>query len=357
MGLPFFGSQSKKRDHAIAVDLGNRSTKAVLVQRRDGKLSLASYALADAPSSDKAPSVDLLAEHLKDVFRALGIGRQRQVTLAVGVNDALFRQVEVPLMPVADVRLMLKHNAKTYLQQDLPNYVYDCSFIASKPGAKPADAPKTNSSQKQRAFVSGIKSKALEDLQAAVKASGLLADQVVPGIIGPVNAFELAEPDVFAKDSVALVDLGFRASTITILDCGEIMLNRVVNIGGDRLTEGLAEMLSIQYPEAEQLKLGMPEEVLSSLEPALHPLGRELRASIDFFENQNDKTVSQVFFSGGSARSEQIVQALQTELMVPCKVWNPVKALQLALSPEKMGEVDGVAPQLAVAIGAAVSAF
>jgi Tfp pilus assembly PilM family ATPase len=82
-----------------------------------------------------------------------------------------------------------------------------------------------------------------------------------------------------------------------------------------------------------------------------------LRASIDFFENQRDKTVTQAFVSGGSAQSEFIIQALQTELMVPCRVWNPTRSLEMALPPEKLGEVEQVASQLTVAVGAAAAAF
>ena len=135
------------------------------------------------------------------------------------------------------------------------------------------------------------------------------------------------------------------------------MLTRVVGIGGDRLTGGLSEVMGISYLEAESIKVGMPAEVQANLEPLINPLGRELRASIDFFEHQQDQTTSQVFVSGGSARSELIIQALQTELMLPCKSWNPVRFLQMTLPPEKMGEVESVAPQLVVAIGAAVSAI
>ena len=43
--------------------------------------------------------------------------------------------------------------------------------------------------------------------------------------------------------------------------------------------------------------------------------------------------------------------------MVPCKGWNPAKAFQLNLPPEKMGEAEQVMPQLTVAIGAAASGF
>ena len=36
---------------------------------------------------------------------------------------------------------------------------------------------------------------------------------------------------------------------------------RVVNIGGDKLTAGLAETMSISYAEAEGIKIGMAPEV------------------------------------------------------------------------------------------------
>jgi Tfp pilus assembly PilM family ATPase len=197
----------------------------------------------------------------------------------------------------------------------------------------------------------------VEDLQTAAKGAGLIPDRIVPGLIGCANAFELAQPEVFAKEVVALVDIGFKSSTITMLMNGELSLSRVVAIGGDRLTAGLAEAMNIGYGEAEGIKIGMPHEVQSAMEPLLATLGRELRASIDFFEHQQDKAVSQAFISGGSARSEFILQTLQAELMVQCKSWNPVSFLDLALPPKEMAEIEQAAPQLAVAVGAAVSAM
>jgi len=358
MGLPFISSQSTRRDQIIAVDLGSRTTKAVHLARRGDAFALANYALLDAPIYEKAMTPELLTDHLRSVNRALGNTRNKQVTLSIGVNDSLFRQVELPLMPVRDVRQMLKFNSKNYLQQDLPDFVFDCCYIAGGAATKPGEAAKSASgAQKHKAMVGGAKKQLIEDLQTAIKAAGLIPDQVVPGLAGPVNAFEMAEPEIFAKEVVALVDIGFKNSTITILSCGEMMLTRVVGIGGDRLTGGLSEVMGISYLEAESIKVGMPAEVQANLEPLINPLGRELRASIDFFEHQQDQTTSQVFVSGGSARSELIIQALQTELMLPCKSWNPVRFLQMTLPPEKMGEVESVAPQLVVAIGAAVSAI
>mgnify|MGYP001553476654 CR=1 FL=1 len=50
MALAFLnGSAAKKRGQMMAVDLGSRTTKAVLMERRGEDLFLSRYALLDAP--------------------------------------------------------------------------------------------------------------------------------------------------------------------------------------------------------------------------------------------------------------------------------------------------------------------
>jgi len=153
------------------------------------------------------------------------------------------------------------------------------------------------------------------------------------------------------------VDIGFKHTSVSILDRSELALNRVVNIGGDKLTAGLAEAMGISYAEAEGIKVGMAPEVESALQMQVIPLGREIRASLDFFEHQQDRPVTQVYVSGGSARSEMILQMLHSELMLECKTWNPTGFLQLALPGQQAVEVEHIGPQLTVAIGVALAAF
>jgi type IV pilus assembly protein PilM len=357
MGLPFTNSRARKRDQIIAIDLGGRSTKAVHLQRKGDRFVLTDFVIIDAASHEKPLAPDVLGEHLKEISRRLTT-KSRHLTLALGVNDTVFKQTELPLMAPADLRQMLKYNTKSYLQQDLPDHVFDSHYILNGQQGKAAEAkPAPGATQKQKAIVGGARRQTIDDVSTAMKTAGFIPEQVVPSIIGPVNAFELGEPEAFAKDVVAVVELGFKNSTIVILNCGEIMLSRVVAIGGDQFTNGLAEQLGTSYQEAENIKIGMPGEVEDKLEPAIQPLGRELRASIDFFEHQQDATVSKVYLSGGSARSEFIVQTLQKELTVPCEVWSPSKSLQMSLPPEKVGEIEQVSPQLTVAIGAGAASF
>ena len=157
---------------------------------------------------------------------------------------------------------------------------------------------------KLKVLVAGAQQQLVDDFQMAIKSAGLTADCIVPGIIGPMNAFEMAMPQVFANDSVALVDIGFKHSSICVLDRGELVLIRVVNIGGDQLTAGLAEAMNVSYAEAEGVNGTCRGQSAASgiarrkcippSETQVTPLGRELRASLDFFEHQQDRPVSQI---------------------------------------------------------------
>ncbi|MBI3191387.1 MAG: pilus assembly protein PilM, partial [Pedosphaera parvula] len=324
------------------------------LQRKGDAFALVGFVMQDAPIYDRALSAEVLADHLKGVIHTLG-SRVKPICLAIGPGDSLLRHAELPMVPLPDMRQMLKFGSKNYLQQDLPDHLFDCYILASSLGGAPAEAGKAP--QKCKVLVGGAKRQLVGDIQTAAKEAGLFADQITTSLVAPANAFELAMPEVYAKEVVALVDFGYKNSTISIMMMGELILSRVVGFGAAKLTTGIAESMGITNAEAENIKVGMPQEVESTIQPLLTPLGRELRASIDFFEHQQDKTVSQVFFSGGSARSDYVVQALQAELMVPCKSWNPTTFLTLSLPPQQMAELEQVAPQLTVAIGAAAVAF
>jgi type IV pilus assembly protein PilM len=348
MTFPFLNRGGSEQ--ILAIDLGTRTTKAVLLDRTDKGLSLARFAVQDAPIYDKALPQGLLAEHLRNMVEALQ-PRTKYATIAIGANDSILRSAELPLLPLAEMRQMLKFNSKNYLQQDLRDYIFDCYIVPPRDKAQP-EAGKTGV-VKYKVWVGGTRREVLLTLESAVREAGLIPNQATLTVLGPMNALELVQPDVFKKEIIALVDLGFKTSSISIVDNGELCLSRSVEIGGDKLTTGLAEAMNVSYAEAEGIKVGMPQEVEVHLQPLVAPLGRELRASIDFFEHQRETTVGRILVSGGAARSDFILQLLQTELAVACKAWFPTQGLQLSLSAQQMTEVEQVSTTLTVAIGSA----
>ena len=58
----------------LAVDLGGRTTKAVLLQRNGSEAYvLSQYAILDAPIYEKSLSGEMLGEHLKALCQAIDV--------------------------------------------------------------------------------------------------------------------------------------------------------------------------------------------------------------------------------------------------------------------------------------------
>src|SRR5271169_5394474 len=192
MALSILNRQARNRDQIIAIDLGTRTTKAVHIQRKGDAFTLHRFAVLDAPIFEKHLSVDALAEHIGAVSRSLE-AKTKFVSLTVSATDSVLRHAELPPIPVEDMRLILKNNTKNYLQQDLPGHVFDCWLlpVSRLPGA---EAAKTGATQKQRVIVGAARKQLVDDVQAAAKKAGLTPDRLIPGLVGPVNAFELSMP-------------------------------------------------------------------------------------------------------------------------------------------------------------------
>ena len=190
MALSFLSKRAKKRDQIVAIDLGTRTTKAVCLQRKGDHYSLVSYVIKDAPAFEKKLSPQVLGEHLKSVMQALDV-KAKQVMLVVGVNDALIRHAEMPQVAVSDMRALLKANAKNYLQQELPEHIFDCQILPPRTTAAPVSngSDTAKAPARYRVLVGGSKRALLTDLQTAVKQAGLSCSEIVPGVVSSVNAF------------------------------------------------------------------------------------------------------------------------------------------------------------------------
>src|SRR6266404_7305459 len=190
MPLPSFNNTAKKRDQMLSIDLGGRTTKGIHLHRKGDDFVLSRFVLQDAPIYEKNLSAELLGEHLRSVCQALD-ARTKLVTLAVGVQDSVVRHADLPVMPINDMRQVLKNNTKNYLQQDLPGHIFDCSILTLRATQKPNEKPKASATGlKQKVLVAGARKQLVEDMQTAVRNTGLIPDHIVPGLVGPVNAFE-----------------------------------------------------------------------------------------------------------------------------------------------------------------------
>ena len=109
-------------------------------------------------------------------------------------------------MPAADMRQMLKFNSKNYLQQDLPDYLFDC-YVMQTPNSAPQGTPEGGKAlQKSKVLIGGAKKQFVDDLQAAAKIAGLTPVHITLTQVGTANAFELAQSDDSVLPRSDLID-------------------------------------------------------------------------------------------------------------------------------------------------------
>ena len=356
MIFPRLDFLNKQGGTVVVIELDERTTKAVLLAWSDEGFKLLNYVFLPSPISESGGATELLADHLRKVTQTLG-SRGKHVILSISGGDSLLRHIELPTVPVGDMRRILRLNSVAYLKQDLSDHVFDC-FVLSDPGPEKECIPKALGS-KSKVLIGGTSHQHLKHLLEAVQEAGLIADQITLSQLGSVNAFlsTLKSP---LEESVLFVDIGFLKSTISILMNLDFFLIREIRTGTQTFIHGLSESIGISHSAAEGAisilsEMVFTEKVQSKLQSLVSGLAGELRASMDFFEKEQGKRVRQIFVSGGSALASFIVQSLETELMVPCKKWSPANLLIHSLPPEKICKAEQDAPELMVSVGAAMA--
>ncbi|PYL01537.1 MAG: hypothetical protein DME19_01350, partial [Verrucomicrobia bacterium] len=337
--MPLFTAPRHRRDEIVAIDFGYQVTKAVHVRRGGSGIRLLKYVLIETPIYEKSPSRELLTDHFKAVVTALG-ATGRPGVIAIGAGDSWLSHAELPASNASDLRKMIKLSPKTYLQQDLPDFLFDC-YLKTVPGESGGT---TRTRRKAKVLVGGAKRRLVETFQEAARDAGLVVEEITLSQIGVVNALRALPSDSHAEVA-ALLDIGANHSSIGVLMNGELALTRLVNVGAGKLADFFGKT------GTADLRSGKMDEFQAKVHGLISTLSKELSASIDFFETQSEAKVTEIVVSGGVARSQFILQSLEAELEIPCETWTPAKCRELELPERQKNEVDYEGPQLAVAVG------
>jgi Tfp pilus assembly PilM family ATPase len=349
---------SIRPQRAVVIDFGASSTKAIYIERHDEELQLLNYLVQPPLTAETRDSLPLLADRLRNIHQELG-AKSKQVYVALSPVEGVFRNVELPQVPVADLRHLLKNNAKQYLHQELTGHEVDCTIVSRAPATSVTSLSSEGMAggrpQIRQNVLLGAASQTLVDqFENAAIAAGLVMAEVTFTQSGLINCVRQTSPQLLADNAVALIDIGLRSTCITIFLNSNASLTRVIPIGGQHLTAGLAKEFGIAPDMAEELKVTMSDKDFSKLEKLSRPLLDELRASIDFFEQLHERIVSHALITGGAARGEATIRLLQEGLVVPrCQMWDLAEGITLALEGEKPNTFAKDASRLGGVLGLA----
>ncbi len=334
--------------YLIGLDVGSRFVKAVELSESGGNFELTGFRQTEITGPERAKDA------IKEIFAQSGFHTRRVVT-AVSGRSVIVRYVMMAQMPDEELRNVIRFEAGKYIPFEVEDVVLDCQRLESGGGGAPAQEGKD-----MRVLLVAVKRSYVDDHVAIMAEAGLQPAILDVDSFALGNAFELrgklaanAPPP---ERVIALVDIGAYKTNINILRGTNSYFTREVYIAGNDFTDALAKRLSCEAPEAEAQKRNPGDkasEMFESVASVLDDLCHEIHLSFDYFENQFEKEVEEVYLSGGGSLLVGVEETCQRTFGKPIVRWDPLDGMPIRARGVDENALHENSSQLAIGVGLA----
>ena len=335
-----------KNKSLIGLDIGSAVVKAVEVGVSGDKIVVTGYGTFPVTAGAVEDSV-------RGALKAGKIDCRRVATAISG------RKVVVRYFPVQGgldhkaIRDVVEKESSNYIPFDLNQVEKDFFPVPTKDAA---------GAESTKVVLVAAKSEEIEDRYKILRNCGLIPIVIDIDTFAIGNAFELwtVNTNHSVGDQVTgLVDIGASKTTINIIQGTVSNFSREVYIGSNDMRNAISKKLGQSEAESEKLLLNFGDHydsVKEGITPVLEDIGNEIRLSIDFYENQFETEVREIFVSGGILRFPGILEILGQIFYLPTQGWDPLAGVELASGVDAT-QLRTESCQLAVAVGLASRAL
>ena len=95
------------------------------------------------------------------------------------------------------------------------------------------------------------------------------------------------------------------------------------------------------------------DRVVDCISSVVEDICHDINISIDYFENQYDKKVEEVYITGGASSTIGLPETLERTVQKPVNRWNPLQFFELELPRDSQQELQDNPTQAAIALGLA----
>ncbi len=342
--MPLFG----KHNRVVGLDIGSSEVKALEMQKVGDRYAITGFA------STRIRSPEETRPAIQEVIKAGGF-RTRRVVTAVSGRSVIVRYVNMPQMSPEQLRSAVRYEADKYIPFEVDEVVLDCQILEPEAERGEGEQPE------MKVLLVAVKQSLIDEHVALLRESGLTPTVIDVDAFALGNAFELHLESThrereFDDRVVALIDIGANKTNINIVRGPNSYFTREVYLAGNDFTEAIARRLGIDEAEAEELKLE-PRDRVGEIEecilPTLDDLGNEIQLSFDYFENQFEKEVEEVYVSGGSAKLPGLARTFEGSFDKPIIFWDPLENLPIRSDRIDEKALYARSNQLAVVVGLA----
>ncbi|MBI2901670.1 MAG: type IV pilus assembly protein PilM [Planctomycetes bacterium] len=331
----------------IGLDIGSKWIKALQLSESNGQFRVTEFGALEIPPQYSL--ADAIAE-------LIGSRRwkTKRVVSSVSGRFVFVRYINMPVMSDEELGNAAKYELGKYIPVEVDEVLHDSQKLEELP-------PQEGQEPEMRVLLVAAKKTFIEEHIELLRTAGLVPQIIDVDSFAIGNAYELTgiiNPQAIRQGKlVALADVGAAKTNINIMSDAMSFFTREFYKGGDDVTDAISKKLGIEPKEAEALKrnpggdLPRVEECISGV---LEDICHDINISIDYFENQYDKKVEEIFITGGSSNCVGMQETLEKTVQKPVSKWNPMQYVEADLSsPDAMQQLTDGGSQIAIALGLA----
>ena len=354
---------------AVGVDVGTKSMKVVALKKEGDKIILKNYAIART----KEPLIKIGQEGVinefaggvaKTALEEAGI-KNKTVNVAIPSFTSLVVTIEVDKISGKIPEEAIRREVSKYIPVKIEDVVYDWqmideSLLRGNVNSTDANGENKQSEQAQKKvkiLVIAIMKEISNKYEQVFAGSGLNINLL------EIDSISLTRALTHNKQGIYLIlDIGHETSNILVASPQGVLMNRTIDVGGDKMTQVIADSMKISFERAEQIKREQGVNVTGNgqaggvLTTALSIIVNEIKKTIQLFEADFDGVkINQIILTGGTATMLGLREFLQQQIEKEVVIGNALEGI--AFLPEIKNVLLENAPSLSIAIGLALANF
>jgi type IV pilus assembly protein PilM len=281
----------------------------------------------------------------------------KKVTLGLANQKVVVRQVDLPWMPLPELRKSLSFQVADVIPFPVEQAVLDLHPLEEITGE--------DGSRRQRVLLVAASRDMVNASLDALRIAGLHPEAVDLTSFAVLRSLGTPDGLGLSQSAEALVDVGASVTNIVVHQGGVPRFVRILLMGGADITETIADRMGVPIEQAEAVKQaselpGDPASVGAHpvtrvLEAAAATWVEEVRGSLDYYLAQSDAVrLDRVVLSGGGGLLRGLDRRLSAAVRAPVVPATPLSRLVIGrtrLSPEQLAFID---PLAAVPVGLAL---
>ncbi len=325
----------------LGVDIGSSSIKIIQIDR-NGQPTLVTYGMVDLAEPISSQTTDEQVHQIADLLRSL-MEKARVTTdqcIMSLPNSAVFTSViDMPKMGDKEMESAMQFEAKKYVPLPFSEVTLSWTIISdNEDGA-------TN-----KVLLIAVPNQIRDVYIKLFQLAGLNLEIIEIEALSLIRALVVDK----TKNDV-IIDIGAKVTGLNFVRQGTLQLTRNLSIGGDTITDRIAQALNLSMPRAEQFKrdfgLQGTDFLPEAVKPVLNVIKTEVAQIMGIYKGHN-VSADRIVLVGGGAQLPGIVDYFATELGVPTVLGDPLVHLKYDEAVKPI--LSRYSLHLSIAIGLAI---